>query len=316
MKVLVTGASGFLGRAFTPLLLNQGEEVYGLSRHPEGNTEGVKPLLGDVMLPDLGLREVPEKIDCVHHLAAVHRLGEDKDGSIWRTNVRGTQNVIAFCRKHKVPQLYFTSTAYTLGRNTYEQSKIICENLVGQSGIPFIGVFKPSIIMSTPDHAYPGHFSQFVGMLIRVHKRADTLRRIIEGTLKLPILEPVFRMKALGDGQLNLVLITDVARGMADFHDRFRESKVGCVLDVWLTNGQPPTLAELVKWTGEYIKVSIRLELDFDPTPIEALAVKMGRAFVPYMWGDHFPSRIEETTPITREFIHETIKRLILEGDG
>ncbi|GAH30494.1 unnamed protein product, partial [marine sediment metagenome] len=56
-----------------------------------------------------GLDEVPEDISAVHHLAAIHRLSEDKDGSIWQTNVEGTQNIIDFCLKHNIPHLYFTS---------------------------------------------------------------------------------------------------------------------------------------------------------------------------------------------------------------
>ena len=135
-NILVTGASGFVGTALIEKLLEKGHRVYGLSRHPPVPDENLIPLEGDILLPDLGLAEVPRGIHAVHHLAAVHRLGEDKDNSIWETNVRGTESVIAFCLKHKIPHLYFCSTAYTHGRNVYERSKALCETMVKESGIP------------------------------------------------------------------------------------------------------------------------------------------------------------------------------------
>ncbi|GAJ14379.1 unnamed protein product, partial [marine sediment metagenome] len=87
MAILVTGASGFLGTTLVTKLLEKGRRVYGLSRHPPEARERLISLKGDILEPNLGLSEVPEDIRSVHHLAAIHRLGEDKDGSIWKTNV-------------------------------------------------------------------------------------------------------------------------------------------------------------------------------------------------------------------------------------
>jgi hypothetical protein len=59
------------------------------------------------------------------------------------------------------------------------------------------------------------------------------------------------------------------------------------------------------------ILVKIRIEPIFKPTPIEAMFQKMSKAFEPYLWGDNFPSDINEAQPITREFIHNTIKIIL-----
>jgi len=303
MTVIVTGASGFLGTALVSKLLAKGHRVYGLSRHPPEARENLISLKGDILEPNLGLSEVPEDIDAIYHLAAIHRLGEDKDGSIWVTNVDGTQNVVDFCVKHDIPHLYFTSTAYTQGRNTYEQSKAFCETIVNESSIPKVTIFKPSIIMGTPQHFYPGHFSQFISLVIKVHQWADTARRKLEGTLRLPIIEPVFRMKANPKGKLNLVAIDDVARAMAEIDQTGSH---------WLTHPHPPTLEQLVEWIGEFIMIKIKIESDFKPTPIEAAFGKMSTAFVPYLWGDDFPSALKDHSPITKEFIEQTIRRTLL----
>lgn len=303
MSILITGGSGFLGTALTERLLKKGHRVYSLSRHPPAPTDNLIPIEGDILLPDLGLEEVPEDIWAIHHLAAIHKLGEDRDGSIWESNVQGTKNVIAFCTKHDISHLYFTSTAYTQGRNSYERSKALCETMLRESGIPFVTIFKPPIIMGTPQHFYPGHFSQFVTLLVQVHQRAEIVRRKFEGTLRLPVIEPVFRMKANSKGKLNLIQIDQVADAMA---------RIDSAGTYWLTHPDPPSIEQLVDWIGEFIMVRIAITPDFKPSPVEIMFQKMSAAFVPYLWGDNFPSDLKEVPPITREFIQQTIKSTIL----
>lgn len=302
MAILVTGASGFVGTVLVQRLLEKGHKVYGVSRHPPAPAENLIPLVGDITQPDLGREEIPKDIHAIYHLAGIHRLGEDKDGSIWMSNVIGTQNVLNLCVKYDIPRLYFTSTAYTLGRNTYEDSKIVNEREIEEfrekQGLKTT-IFKPSIIMGTEKHPYPGHFSQFVSGVIKIHHRAELIRRKIEGTLRLPILEPVFRVKGNPEGKLNLIPVDTVAHAMASIDDE------GVF---WLTNPKPPTLVQLAQWVGEFIMVRMSIEPDFEPTPIEAAFQKMASAFVPYLQGDDFPSDLKDC-PITREFIHQTIEK-------
>ncbi len=300
MKILVTGASGFLGSALIPQLIQKGHHIYGLSRHPPAPGKNLIPLVGDILQPNLGLNEVPEDICAVHHLAAIHSLGVDKEGEIWQTNVLGTRNVLDFCLKHRIPHLYFTSSAYTQGRNTYEQSKALCETMIKEADLPRVTIFKPSIVMGTAEHFYPGHFSQFVALVIKIHQRAEIVRRKIEGTLRLPIIEPVFRLKANPAGRLNLVPIDAVVDAMSDIE------KPG---SFWLTHPNPPTLAQLTEWVGEFIMVKIKFEPTFKTTPVEAIFTKMSAAFTPYLWGDDFPSDLKKCPPITKEYITATIKK-------
>jgi len=157
MAILVTGASGFVGRALIPKLLAQGHTVYGLSRHPPAAAPNLIPLAGDITQPDLALARVPGDIDIVYHVAGKLKLGKDKDGSIWETNVTGTKNVIAFCRRNNISTLKFVSTAYTQGRNTYEKSKELCELMLSECDIPKVTIFKPSVIMGTEECPDRGH---------------------------------------------------------------------------------------------------------------------------------------------------------------
>jgi nucleoside-diphosphate-sugar epimerase len=307
MSVLVTGSTGFVGCALIPRLLAKGDEVIALVRDTEKAKrllpQEVKVVEGDILSTDCSIEEKLPQISKVYHLAAIHRLGENQAEEIWETNVNGTVNIVNFCSKHQIPHLLFCSTAYTQGRNPYERSKSICELLVKKSDIPQITIFKPSIIMGTPQHFYPGHVSQFISLLIKVHGRAELVRRKIEGSLKFPVLEPVFRLRANPEGKLNLISIDDVARAIAD---------IGKPGTFWLTHPSPPTIAEICQWVSEMILVKIKIEPIFKPTPIEVMFQKMSKAFEPYLWGDNFSSDLKEIQPITREFIHSTIKMTLL----
>ena len=311
MTVLVTGGSGFVGSVLVDRLLAKGRRVISISRHSPTPRENLVPLVGDITKPNLGLNPgilsdvAGGKIDALYHLAAVHTLGNDKNGLIQKTNVEGTRNVIDFCIRHDVPHLLFCSTAYTSGENPYERSKIASEREISSS-TKFNGVkatiFKPSVIMGKEDHPYPGHFSQFVSLVIRIHRRAELIRRNIEGTLRLPVLEPVFRIKGNPEGKLNLVTVDAVAEAMANI------DKEGTF---WLTDPNLPTLGQLVEWVGEFLMIDMKIEPDFRPTPIEAVFQRMAAAFEPYLQGDDFSSDLKEC-PITKEFIHKTIRSSLL----
>ena len=308
MAILVTGASGFIGSALIPLLIEKGHRVYGLSRHPPIGSRDLIPIIGDVIEPNLGLKDAPEDITAIYHLAGIHTLNqEDKDSLIWKTNVDGTKNVLAFCLKHDIPRLSFISTAYTWPVNPYGLSKIENESAITEFAKEHnikVAVFKPSIVMGTTDHPYPGHFSRFISAVIQIHRRAEVIRRKIEGSLRLPVIEPLFRIRGNPEGKLNLIQIDQVARGIANIEEAGT---------FWLTHPDPPTLQQLADWIGELIMVRMKFEPEFKPTPIEAAFQKMTAAFTPYLQGDNFPSNLKLSPPITKSFIQETVKRTVLD---
>lgn len=110
MNALVTGGGGFLGKAIVYRLLARGDRVRSLARssYPELREAGVETLQGDVS--DAGAVErAVEGCDVVFHVAA--RVGAWGPRSEYvRTNVTGTENVLAACRRHAVAKLVYTST--------------------------------------------------------------------------------------------------------------------------------------------------------------------------------------------------------------
>lgn len=110
MRALVTGGAGFLGGAIVRRLLARGDCVRSFSRgfHPELESLGVETLCGDVA-DAVAVSTAAVDCDVVFHVAA--RVGGwGSDLEYRQTNVVGTENVIAACRRQGVPKLVYTST--------------------------------------------------------------------------------------------------------------------------------------------------------------------------------------------------------------
>ena len=106
MKVLVTGASGMLGRATAQALLDRGDEVTVLQRRPAGLP--CAEVLGDVADP-VAVRRAATGQDAVVHLAAkVDVVGRWPE--YVRANVEGTRAVVAACRGAGVGRLVHVSS--------------------------------------------------------------------------------------------------------------------------------------------------------------------------------------------------------------
>lgn len=155
MKVLVTGASGFLGRFVCDELRGRGHEVAALVRRPGSEPAGCAAAAGD--LGDAGaLARAVRDADCVVHLAA--EIASQRDPRrISEVNVEGTRRLIEACRAAGSPRLVFASTVVTgeaggaeLKEDTplpvetaYGRSKQEGERLVAESGLDFV-VIRPS----------------------------------------------------------------------------------------------------------------------------------------------------------------------------
>ncbi len=110
MKALVTGGSGFLGGAIVRALRARGDEVRSLSRRegPRLSTLGVRSLHGDIFDADV-VRRAVAGVDLFFHVAGKAGMW-GKHEEYRRTNLVGTQNVLAACRAEGVGRLVYTST--------------------------------------------------------------------------------------------------------------------------------------------------------------------------------------------------------------
>src|SRR5262245_47541751 len=97
MKVLVTGASGFLGASLVGALLRNGDEVRAMVRHGRTvDAQGADIVEGD--LTDAGsIKRAVQGVDGVIH-AAARVLTTGKWEEFAEANVRGTRRVIHAAR--------------------------------------------------------------------------------------------------------------------------------------------------------------------------------------------------------------------------
>lgn len=125
MKVIVTGANGFLGAWLTKRLIAEGHETYALVRKNSDLTEleGCTPnyVYGDVT-DKSSLREAFKDKDIVFHLAGVVAYKKSDRPLMEKVNVQGTQNVVDACYEVGVPQLLHVSSVVAIGASFKPQA--------------------------------------------------------------------------------------------------------------------------------------------------------------------------------------------------
>ena len=134
MRILVIGATGFVGRRLCRGLIGRDHQVIALRRA----TSPLKPLqgipvehrIGDVTSPE-DLRNAMRDVDAVYHLAAPHNPWESA-GKLYATIVEGTRYVMEAALEAGVQRVIYTSAAASLGcgtgSNALQTPEVLDEN--------------------------------------------------------------------------------------------------------------------------------------------------------------------------------------------
>jgi len=130
MKVLVTGADGFIGSHFTEALLKDGYQVRALAQYNSFNYWGwledlksssnLEIVCGDVRDPNY-CKEISKGIDVIFHLAALIAIPYSyiAPESYIETNVKGTLNICQAAKDNGVKRILVTSTSEVYGTAKY-----------------------------------------------------------------------------------------------------------------------------------------------------------------------------------------------------
>jgi len=239
-KVLVTGASGFVGSAVAAKLVERGFSVRALVRatSPRSHLAGLDLdyVQGDLRDAET-IRPAMAGVRYLFHVAADYRLWARDRNEIVVNNVTGTRVMMEEALRAGVERIVYTSSVATLAVQrdgtsvdetvpleelkaigAYKRSKVAAERLVermiAQQGLPAV-IVNPSTPIGPRDV-----------------KPTPTGRIIVEAARG--------RMPAFVDTGLNLVHVDDVAQGHLAALDR---GKIG---ERYILGGQNVQLSEML----------------------------------------------------------------------
>jgi len=116
-QILITGATGFIGRQLAYDLVACGERVRILARSPRKAEElfgdTVEVSAGDVCDPD-SLAAACRGIKVVYHIAGIYRFGLRHRRMLWEANVEGTENLLQAAASARVDKMVHLSSGGVL----------------------------------------------------------------------------------------------------------------------------------------------------------------------------------------------------------
>lgn len=219
MRFLVTGASGFLGGAVCPVLLERGHEVSALVRRPGSEPPGTRAVAGDLVDQQRLSAAVSQAApDCVIHLAA-ETATQRNAGRIREVNVEGTRRLLAACTETGRPRFLFASTVVTgdaHGAVLDEDSRLPVETEYGRSkqeGERLVAKSPLDWVIIRPSHVYGsgGWYANEIVARLRQPGR--------------------FCVVGSGDNLWDVVRVEDVARAIADAAQRAPAGSLYHVVD-------------------------------------------------------------------------------------
>jgi GDP-4-dehydro-6-deoxy-D-mannose reductase len=181
VRVLLTGASGFVGRRLAARLAADGHVVGGLAHDLAGMPDGIEARLADVR-DAAGLEQAVMRFDpdAVIHLAALSHVGESwrRIDEYFDVNVVGTENLLVAARGRRV---VVVSSAEVYGlvpdaeqpiaesrpvapRSPYALTKAVAERLALASGAAVARLFNLAGPGQQPSFALPSFAAQLAAI--------------------------------------------------------------------------------------------------------------------------------------------------------
>ncbi len=178
MRILLTGAGGFVGRSLAPLLMAAGHDVIGIMRGP-----GASPPPFPVVIGDLASLDRLPHGDAVIHLAATSPAPGIGMERFARDNVAATHNLLRLLAGRQLAAFLHFSSVSIHGRvvadvidedtpvrdpDDYGLSKLMAERLVAQSGHAGLALRLPGVIG-------PGAERPWLAQVLRRIKAGETV---------------------------------------------------------------------------------------------------------------------------------------------
>jgi nucleoside-diphosphate-sugar epimerase len=174
MKVLVTGGTGYLGRAIVRSLMARGHQPIVLARRAALDLP-CRTIEGDVR-DHRAMRDVVRGVDGVIHAAALVSMWQADAADFDRTNVGGLETLLDVCSLENTGRIVVTSSflarppagaTRALEANDYQRSKVRAREVARAAaarGLPVVTIVPGVIYGPGPDSE-----ANLVGRLFREH---------------------------------------------------------------------------------------------------------------------------------------------------
>ena len=149
LRIVLTGANGFVGKNVRNILNKKGVKLYSISRKNFPNYKSETKIISS----DININDISKKLKNCH--ALVHLIGrghQTVDSTFESVNVDLTKKMIKLCRKSKIKKIIFIS-GLGVSKNSvssYFISKLKAEQAIINSGISYT-IFRASYIIGKND---------------------------------------------------------------------------------------------------------------------------------------------------------------------
>lgn len=157
--ILVTGGTGFIGRALIRQLVSMGKDVRTLIRPSPETPQLPKGVSIEIAVSSLkdprGLRAAMKDVEAVYHLVGVE--GKGSRANLMDVDIQGTQAVVQAAREAGVARLMYVSHLGADRASAYPvlKTKGIAENFFRQSGLDYT-IFRTGLAYGPNDHFTTG----------------------------------------------------------------------------------------------------------------------------------------------------------------
>lgn len=149
MKVLVTGATGYVGTRLILLLIEQGHQVIALVRNPQrfkqSKNDKIEVIKGD-LLDEKSIQNLPENIDAAYYL--VHSMSNDPALFTFRDRTAALNFMVAIQKTRCKQLIYLSGLVSDIKLSKHFQSRLEVEQILKQGPVP-VTVLRASIIIGS-----------------------------------------------------------------------------------------------------------------------------------------------------------------------